>query len=447
MLKAFEKQEEVKAIDRILKESRDEAIQSGLADTNNQNIQELLNNIHYSHMVKRLKMDLFSMRIKNQKLEENLNYKTKLNKSEENGVYISNERHIIAKRELKDLLEQIDQEQKQGEIKLLNLKHNIAHHEIVTKNRIESLKRRSEMNEIVLQENLYENEKGYWNKFYINKMWNQFLKIKMEKLMSKNKEVEMAFVKIKNVTGIKDVQEILRKFLTKENTYSQLLNSIKQLEEKILFLKNQNANFLFNLKEDNKQILTKSNNSVAFLKPDNNLINLQNEIKILKIKSKILDERERKCQIVMNQVGQWSRKIKQNIQFQLNKYNEDTSFNSLGVSKDYIEDIKEICNFSITKANQYIVSDNKTSLKQFFGDFNTDDFTCRTKRIVSAKANPEQFSVTQSNIDIKFKQNYSSNSNDESFYDIGKESKQILYEIGIKRVNLKKASEEKVLII
>ena len=76
--------------------------------------------------------------------------------------------------------------------------------------------------------------------FLAQKFWSAFLKTKMEKVMKSNFEIENAFQKIRASTGCNDVQEIVQKFLTRETTYSQLLNSVSMNEEKIDVLRTDN---------------------------------------------------------------------------------------------------------------------------------------------------------------------------------------------------------------
>jgi hypothetical protein len=48
----------------------------------------------------------------------------------------------------------------------------------------------------------------------------------MEREMKRTYEFENAFQKIRAATGYSDVQDIVQKFLTREQTYAQLLYSV-----------------------------------------------------------------------------------------------------------------------------------------------------------------------------------------------------------------------------
>jgi hypothetical protein len=54
----------------------------------------------------------------------------------------------------------------------------------------------------------------------VNKLWCAYLKKKMESEMNKYKDVEQSFQMIRTSTGNSDVQEMVKKFLTREQTYA-----------------------------------------------------------------------------------------------------------------------------------------------------------------------------------------------------------------------------------
>lgn len=218
-LKTLDDQVDIATSDMMINENKFQSINNACEETKTQHTQEMLNQKCLKHMVERLHKDLLSLKAKNTKLESSLSYKTKLKVSEEHSCQSTNEQHIHAKRELSSLMDQIDKEQKDREQHLMNLKKKIDQNEMITEKKIEMLKRRAEISETASSENTDLTEKKIKGQFLANKMWNSFLKRKMERYMEKNREIEMAFQRIKNVTGIVDIQEVVRKFLTKESTY------------------------------------------------------------------------------------------------------------------------------------------------------------------------------------------------------------------------------------
>jgi hypothetical protein len=62
----------------------------------------------------------------------------------------------------------------------------------------------------------------------------------MESEMSKFHVVEESFKKIKTSTGSSDVQEMVHKFLTREQTYATLLTAVSENEKKLEDLRQAN---------------------------------------------------------------------------------------------------------------------------------------------------------------------------------------------------------------
>ena len=58
------------------------------------------------------------------------------------------------------------------------------------------------------------------DKLYIQKMWSSFMRKKMDNEMAKSAQIDEAFKQIKTATGVTNVQELVQRFLTREQTYS-----------------------------------------------------------------------------------------------------------------------------------------------------------------------------------------------------------------------------------
>jgi hypothetical protein len=78
--------------------------------------------------------------------------------------------------------------------------------------------------------------------FMVQRLFSAFLKKKMEKEMAGHSYIEDAFQKIRTATGLSDVNEIVHRFLTREQTYSQLLMAVSENERKIDNLRVEHEN-------------------------------------------------------------------------------------------------------------------------------------------------------------------------------------------------------------
>ena len=75
---------------------------------------------------------------------------------------------------------------------------------------------------------------------YCQKLWNTYMRKRMEKEMRNSAQIDEAFKNIKTATQVTDVQEMVSKFMTRETTYSQLLRTVSESESKIDHLKKSN---------------------------------------------------------------------------------------------------------------------------------------------------------------------------------------------------------------
>jgi len=82
-------------------------------------------------------------------------------------------------------------------------------------------------------ENKDQNEIQMQEKFLVQRLYSAFLKKKMENEMNNNRYIEDAFQKIRTATNLSNVNEIVHRFLTREQTYSELLIAVSENERKI----------------------------------------------------------------------------------------------------------------------------------------------------------------------------------------------------------------------
>lgn len=98
---------------------------------------------------------------------------------------------------------------------------------------MERQKRQHEIAEMAQNENKDQNEIQMQEKFLVQRLYSAFLKKKMEHEMKKNYAIEDAFQKIRTATNLANVNEIVHRFLTREQTYSELLIAVSENERKI----------------------------------------------------------------------------------------------------------------------------------------------------------------------------------------------------------------------
>lgn len=143
----------------------------------------------------------------------------------------------------------------------------------------------------------------------VQKLWCSFLKKKMESEMKKYHHLEEAFQKIRTSTGNSDVQEMVHKFLTREQTYAQLLMAVNENEGKLDVLRVENdkkSDILHSLKMEND---SKSDENKASSEENQEIIGLQFEINSLQKDLEIMMQRKKNIHLVVDQVSGWTNKV------------------------------------------------------------------------------------------------------------------------------------------
>ena len=75
----------------------------------------------------------------------------------------------------------------------------------------------------------------------VNRLWSALFKKRMGREMNNFKHIEQSFQEIRCQTNTSDVRDIVAKFMTKEQTYAQLILAVGANEQKYDELKAQNT--------------------------------------------------------------------------------------------------------------------------------------------------------------------------------------------------------------
>jgi hypothetical protein len=146
--------------------------------------------------------------------------------------------------------------------------------------RIERQRTNAEIAETAANENKDGSELKMRENLYTQKLWNTYMRKRMEKEMRNSAQIDEAFKNIKTATQVTDVQEMVRKFLTREQTYSTLLKTVSESEGKIDYLKKSNEELRAQLHEltlDNSSNNQDKSQQLA-VDNDSDIIMMNNEL-------------------------------------------------------------------------------------------------------------------------------------------------------------------------
>ena len=183
---------------------------------------------------------------------------------------------------------------------------------------MDRVQRQSEIAEAAANENKDQNEVKLRENFMVQKMWSQYYKMKMNKEMNRSHVIEDAFQRIRSQTAITDVQEIVHKFQTREQTYANLLQAVSEQEQRLEKLRHnteEKREFLQKLQMEHNSLVKGQNkgpskiNAKSADAAESEILKLENEIEFLEKELGTLNDRRKKIHLVSDQVGGWSNRV------------------------------------------------------------------------------------------------------------------------------------------
>lgn len=243
-------QDEINSIqlqkDKILKEEKtcEENLQK--ADTNLKEVQEKLLEVSstkrtYEYMLDRVKKD----HLINQKNSISVDRKI-----ERDEVLIEKNREMLIKRKREEaetrhaisvINHKLKEQQDQRDDEMSRLEDIVRKRRELEAKRKARLEKQKEVAENAITQNKDLNEQKWRRLLLVHKFLAFFLRKKMEREMRRFSTVEDAYRRIKASTGISDPEEIVKKYFSREKSYSELLLSIAKAEKKLEALKKDYA--------------------------------------------------------------------------------------------------------------------------------------------------------------------------------------------------------------
>jgi len=140
----------------------------------------------YMHMRERLKKDFTAAKIQTGELEASLKSKQQILELEMLKFRKTKEAKLQSKAIIESLMKNIEKEQKDRSDRILELQRCIKNKEESVQRRIERQKRNQEIAEAAANENKDSSELKMRESLYIQKLWNAFMRKKMEREMNQS---------------------------------------------------------------------------------------------------------------------------------------------------------------------------------------------------------------------------------------------------------------------
>ena len=226
--------------------------------------------------------------------------------------------------------------------------------------------------------------------------------------MTKYRHLEEAFQKIRTSTGNGDVQEMVHKFLTREQTYAQLLITISENEKKLDKLRQQNDKkeeilHILQIDNDSQQQNADGGKGLGMSEEGQEIIQLNQEIAQYKKEYQIINNRKKNIHLVCDQVTDWTTKVSSKLDSHLEHGQVNMQGNKQQEQVSMSETFQNITNLVCDQLDK-IIEQKQSGVPEEEGDefaaddmqdFATEDFITKNIRVrpqsgVTAGAQGEQ---------------------------------------------------------
>lgn len=222
--------------------------------------------------------------------------------------------------------------------------------------------------------------------FLVQRLFSTFLKKKMEKEMDSHSYVEDAFQKIRTATGLSDINEIVHRFLTREQTYSQLLMAVSENERKIDNLRVDHESHAMRLHELKMEDDDDQNTHKKKVREDGTPFTpeidaLDKQILMLSKDKEKSGELVKKVNLVYDQVNGWCSKVIQKVDQQFGENisafegSKTLAFLFEKISEAVCKQLEQIITEEDDEDRGYITA------KDFMNDFATEEFLSKNIRV------------------------------------------------------------------
>ena len=145
-----------------------------------------MTNCSYKHMLSRLERDYIGSKLQASDLEGSIKSKSGIWSEENQKSRKTKEERLQTKAIFDSLMQNIEREQKDRQDRIIELQASIKNKEESVRRRIERQRRNAEIAEAAANENKDSSELILREELYINKLWNTFMRKKMDREMKKS---------------------------------------------------------------------------------------------------------------------------------------------------------------------------------------------------------------------------------------------------------------------
>ena len=381
------KNEEAGIEDRVMRKTDGlEGTKSKLDEIQDSHEYQMMVQRSYQHMIQRMQSDLISIQIKFNESQTSHKNKQQVYQDEADKSRQAKQESLQAKHRLEELMRLIDQDHFQRKNRLASVLKSLDNKKAALERRIKRNARQQQIRDQAANDNKDSNELKMQENLLAQKFWSAHLKAKMAKEMSRTAEIEDAFQEIRAKTGFSDVQQIVSKFFTRESTYSQLLQTVSENEDKLDILRHDNEEVTEHLNELQMQDQQPSVAIEGGRSVDPQIHSLHVEIQGAQKNYDKIVETSKKVDLINTNVKDWLNRVIKKIDHQFNEnigaYNEEEKTMNFRFEK--------VMQAVIKRLDQIVLEDGEeergfVTSKDFMNDFATEEFLNKNIRVESTK--------------------------------------------------------------
>jgi hypothetical protein len=262
--------------------------------------EEFNNNVIYKHIRERMRITLMHLEVKNQLLTDKIRVRDFLIESEHRKKTKTLENKYTKAQAYKNLKKTVHLDFKDRSADLEILSEDIKTREKIHELRRTRIKKYEEIAETAANEERDLKNNNKREAVQINSFWANFLKSKLEFYKRKYQKIVSAYERIQNVTMVSGIEEVVSRFLIKEQNFSELMGILSHNKEKCLKMIKKND--LIEGKIDDLLLSQKGG-------LDQNIANMKENLSFCISRTQKANQRLTRIRIVRDKVKSWSLKM------------------------------------------------------------------------------------------------------------------------------------------
>ena len=220
--------------------SKIDQLQTTLSQHRKKHEDEIMCKKSYLYMLDRMKQEKISMEMKSKSLQTFLKSTNYTVDRETDKFRKIRENKYKSRLMLQEIKETLAVEQRRKNEKITQLENSVRQRQELAYKREERQRRQAEVSEAAANDDKDSQESKLRENILLHRMWFNFKCSRFQNEVKKNQPLEQAYKMIKSYTGLYDVNDIVERYLTRENNYTNLLSAVSEAEKKLEQLKRQN---------------------------------------------------------------------------------------------------------------------------------------------------------------------------------------------------------------